>query len=194
MLDYKDAVHLVLDIETCGINPGCIVTEIGIAIIEQNKVIDKAFWRLNPSEEIFHLGMTVESDTAKWWTEFPIEKRENLVNGSNNEFVSIYQILPIINTFVSKYKIDYFWGNSPDFDFKILDELINRINDFDKTEFKFPWNCFWKLRDVRTLIRGSGLNNSEIKNINQHNALDDAIYEAEQLCNAFKKLGEISND
>lgn len=187
-----DAVHLVLDIETLGTKPGCVVTEIGMCIIKDCKVINSAHYYISPLDSIFFLGLTADKATVDWWTQFEDEYKANLISKFKTA-MSPELVVDGMLQFLNYYKINFFWGNSPDFDYKILDEFINRVNEKYGFKYEAPWNKFWMLRDVRTLIRNTGLMSTEIKNNQVHDSLSDAKWEAEQLCYAFDCMKQMNN-
>lgn len=187
---YSKSTHLVLDIETLGTKPGCVVTEIGMVVIKDMHIVDSASWKVDIISSIYKLGMTVDKSTAEWWSSFPDDKIDELINQSDLA-IPPNIVTELMSKFLLKYDFDYFWGNSPDFDYNILNELVVRSNRLHDKPLKMPWEgCFWKMRDVRTLISGSGMKDYNISNSHSHEAIFDATYEAQQLLNAFQILSD----
>lgn len=168
--------HIMVDLETMGTRPTAAIVSIGaVAIdIENNKLLDKFYTNID-LQSCIDLGCTVDGTTVVWWMRQEDKAREALGKGHPLAF-ALYDF----SLFVQRGK-DYvnvedvrMWGNGSDFDNVILAHAYRRIN---KTP---PWN-FRGSRCFRTLRAGHPEVEDLPSNGVKHNALDDAIWQAQML-------------
>ena len=182
-IPFNKAKHFICDIETLGTNPGSVVTSIGGCILDMNlsdPVNNDTLFNCNINIiESLAAGFTVDKDTAEWWMD-----QDEKAYKSELSLKRDYTLKDCINSFykyLMYHKVDYFWGNSPDFDFGLLKSY------FDYCDIPTPWK-FYNTPDVRT-IKGLGLYNEEgaivDKGLTHHKAVDDAVIESHILYNTF---------
>lgn len=127
-------VDLIIDIETLGTEPGATILEIGAwsGAYGLNLLID-------PNS---HPGK-IELGTMLWWATVPDKAAKENVFGENEKRYTLEAAIIRLNEFIEKINPDYFWGNSPDFDFGHLAYWYKYFNK------PIPWK-YYQLRDVRT--------------------------------------------
>ncbi len=111
------AVHGMIDIETLGVDPGCVVLTIGgikFNPYSNAEPHDGLYIRCNVDEQT-ELGRTVDENTLAWWNkQDPKIKDEAL---SDNDRLNLNEVLKQINKFC--VGLDYIWCQGPTFDFTI---------------------------------------------------------------------------
>lgn len=162
--------HLVLDIETLGIEKGSTILSIGAVCG------DREFYVNNIVTHIYKGD--IDHDTVKWWMTVPSETaRKELYSQAGNN--AIYDVLDDFVRFIGRVKPDYLWGNSPDFDFGHLEYWLKKHHKF------VPWK-YHQLRDIRTIKDFVEVEpmDDELKHI----AIEDARYEHKILMEFLKKV------
>lgn len=164
---------VMIDLETLGTDPDCPVLSIGAVVFDIKKKI-VAKW--NP----FHVVLDVDSQisdgrkpsgsTIKWWMQQD--------SAAKIVFEGV-RLSPVeaLNNFILWVDINdlrafNFWGNGSHFDISIMENL------FKQYKIKCPW-AFNKVMDLRTFKRFVGGGKPIINNGIKHNALDDAIAQAQ---------------
>ena len=161
MVNYKDARHIIVDIETLGTEPGCPILEIAAAVL-YNKGVEKAFHaRIDLDSNIAHGQTKLSKDTLVWW----MNKREQLLSLLNNgrPFDVALKEFSQWLTDISWDSGLYFWAKSPQFDYGILEDA------FKKLDLRVFWN-YRSIRDIRTIDNPLFITH-DLKN--NHNAVKD---------------------
>lgn len=176
---HKPLGHVMIDIETLGVNPGCVI--LSVAAVEfdlKTGEVGRKFHKkihLLSSEEC---GLKVEAQTLGWWMKQPpIDK---WMEGDDLPEV-MGQFIDFIWEVGGKEVI--VWANSPTFDVAIIKHALALF------KFKAPWP-HTNERDVRTLASLI----PEIKTYtpfegDRHNALHDCLHQIRYCHNIYKKLG-----
>ena len=190
-LSYGTTKHLIVDIETTGVNPPAPILTIGMVFLDFDPYRDNANTG-EPDITTYYLGVDqqecigeTDKETMSWWgrqdsavrdAAFYPKKTPNVFQ----EFVDI----------VEREAPDYFWGNAPDFDFGHLGAQLKAKG------LKLPW-YFWQLRDIRT-VRGFWLydekpieNKLGLKGFKKHHALYDALEEAQVLKSTIQRFEKL---
>lgn len=128
-------IDLVIDIETLGTEPGATILEIsawcgadGIDLL------------IDPNS---HPGK-FELDTLLWWATVPEKPAKQKAFDSSADRYGLEIALNRLNDFIKRIEPDYFWGCSPDFDYKHLEYWYKYF------QIEIPWK-YYQLRDVRTI-------------------------------------------
>jgi len=163
-------MSIMLDIETLGTKPGCVVLSIG-AVEFSEKGLGKQFHvSINP-ESCTNWGLTVEPRTVMWWMEQSDEARKSLTSRKNND------LDVALDAFIGAYnwKDQAVWCNGANFDFPILEAAFAAVGKH------VPW-AYWSTNDYRTLkniVPRDVYNASKVEAQIKHNALADAMAQAE---------------
>ena len=204
---YKPINLLVIDLETIGTKPGCIVTEVGAALFSANPFIAGT---LELNEEIDYAsskraGFKADKKTVAWWADklsLPAAARKDYERYFANHWMaarSVKASISNISMFYNKVmeripageKL-YLVGNDIDFDKSILEHY------FAATCTPIPWHyrdwlslptVVWLVEiitgiDIKKVIRS--------KWPTTHMALDDARQEAAMLEMAFDLLRNLT--
>jgi len=179
MTEYENAM---IDVETLGTDPDCVVLSIGIVFFnlndednyetleEENRSI---YVELNPQEQI-NFGRSITFTTLTWWQEQNIQARAVFkpCETMAKRKVENEPILQLMLGFLSSHdcKNVCLWGNGSGFDNPIFNSLLKTY------ELNNPFR-FWNDADLRTLKRLAGNPKLELVRGTYHNALDDAKYQ-----------------
>ena len=165
------AKHIIIDIETLGRRNDAAITQIGVAIADENfNVLDKRLIQIDP-KIWYTCNRTFTGETLLWWMN---QKNTPVSNIYTNYAYSYETAMSTLNSIFKRYNTDdtIVWtkGTMDLFCIKDLCEYFN---------MEIPWK-FWQPRDIRTakeFIKDWKV----IENSNAHNALEDAITELEEL-------------
>ncbi|HWG89132.1 MAG TPA: 3'-5' exonuclease [Candidatus Acidoferrales bacterium] len=173
---------LSIDIETLGVNSNAPVLSIGYCWFNYDKPeiepTGKGHTAFDINEQTRKYGRVIHADTVKWWFNQSDSARSAVFPANQSSFPGfIERLTAMLNA------ADQVWAKGPDFDCVILKDLVEACGH----DYKWP---FWKHRCVRTMtelfpsiitdVRMSG---------NAHNALDDAVHQANQIRAIAQALG-----
>lgn len=181
-------LNIMLDIETTGTKPGCRILSIGLVHFTESGIEGSAY--ILPSIE--DQSGVDESSTLEWWKTQSADARrvfsDNIIDGVSvkdaaNEMKEFIDecITKHMNRFTSEGKPSVrIWGNGATFDNAILAKMFyeNGVDDI-------PWNTFGD-RCYRTLTKTLNIVVPKGARGTAHNALDDAVYQANVLIETLK--------
>jgi hypothetical protein len=164
---------LMIDLETLGSTPETPVISIGAAFFDiQTKKIGPTFYMALDVNEQIARGRKPTGDTIKWWL------------GQSDAAKRVFHeqakpALVVLTTFIQWYKANnpkgaFVWGNGSTFDISILE---NMFNDY---KLEIPWG-YNKAMDLRTFKRFRAGGEQVKKSGVNHNALDDAVSQAQYI-------------
>lgn len=171
-------MHLMLDLETGGTQPGCAIFAIGACVFNpyQFENPKHTFYTEISHTSCMEIGLKFEPDTMRWW-------KGLAPNGNTHIQTACQDFLHWLHGLPQKLQehISAHWANSPSFDYTILKHVFNIYH----YTWPFP---YWQERDVRTLKFLAYPNGDHPLN-NTHNALNDAINQSELVQQAYLTLG-----
>lgn len=158
MKPYKESKHVVIDIETLGIETGAPIIQIAAASVLYDEkvgapIVQSEFCRFISLESNANKGLTkFNGDTVEWWLNQAESSKEamNVLKEAAHgdrlyDVISEYIDWDYLFGAYSDDHIDtYYWSRGTDFDFRHLG------NAFKIYGFETPWE-FWQLRDLRTI-------------------------------------------
>jgi DNA polymerase III epsilon subunit-like protein len=176
---------IMIDLETLGTRPGSIITSIGaVAMDLENGIIgdrDSSFVfhrRIDPISSQGY-GLTMDADTVVWWSQQSDEARQEL---QGKEFLGdvLYDFSKWLHSVTGGYSETRIWGNGATFDNVLLRAAYAKVGG------SAPWphtgdRCY---RTMKALTRGVELKRTGT----HHNALDDAISQAEHLVRIMRHI------
>lgn len=175
----------MIDIETLGTKPGCVILSIGAVAFDPLQKYDEGFkysdynvfyCNLTIFDQLLS-GLTIEQGTVDWWK---IQSPEAVGALTDPDPISLYSgIGRLISWFDSlggdRGKV---WANSPDFDLAIIEKASEIIN-FNR----IPWS-FRDKADLRTIKHIAQLKLKPgdeiaypVRHGTHHNALDDCFHQ-----------------
>lgn len=170
----------MLDIETLGTRPECVILTLG-AVKFNPFTLDEPgpglYLRLDADEQIA-LGREVQEDTLQWWMTQAEDVREEAL-GEGSDRVKLDDMYKQLNRFL--VGANNIWCQGPAFDMVILENLYRQMG------WPTPWQ-FWQIRDSRTLFGVHG--DPRVKGkAGLHNALEDCVSQATAVQQVYNKLG-----
>jgi len=166
----------MIDIETLGTKPDCVVLSIGAVLFDlnQKRIGEARLWPLNVKSQVQE-GRKIDIDTVMWWLKQAPEASDHF---SQDIALNVTESVLDFKAFIKD--CTFFWAKSPSFDMVILSDLIAG---------KTPWthrNQF----DVRTAIEFGNKAAAE-KVYNEwigtaHDPINDCKLQIEQLFAALK--------
>lgn len=169
----------MLDIETLGTRPGCVVLTLGA--VKFNPYSMEApgpglYVRPDVDEQLAS-GREAQDDTMLWWMSQAEDVREEALGEDGR--ISVEEMYKQLNRFL--VGSNNIWCQGPVFDIAILEHLYRQYG------WPTPWQ-FWQIRDSRTLFGVHG--DPRVKGkVGLHNALEDCVSQATAVQQVYNKLG-----
>lgn len=137
----SESFDVMIDIETLGTKPGCVILSIGAIQFhpKSSTYNSKTFYSVIDIGGQVISGLTVDPDTLKWWREQSIEAQEVITRGDRDSLSVALKYLAEFCTGANKI-----WAKPPDFDLAILEFA------YDLTGISVPWTFRQKV-DVRVI-------------------------------------------
>jgi len=162
----------MIDIETLGLEPGCVVLSIGAVEFGAGEMGEQ-WYRSISRESCEAAGLTVDDGTLEWWQDQPEQAREVLTGGDE-----LAEVLKEFAGWISG--ADEVWANSPSFDCEVLIEAGKAVG------VPMPWE-YHEERDFRTLS-DLALAPEVVQDGVEHDALDDAKHQAHVAAATLRRI------
>lgn len=175
--------NIMLDLETLGTTPGCIILSIGACHFDLTGIKSEFYTKIKVSESQA-AGFTINAGTVQWWLKQSEAARMEIATTGLNSPHPVHAILAFAGWVESRQlsiitpENVLMWGNGADFDCSILSAYVERYRgDMAGDIWKEGFNnrCY---RTVKNLFPHVP---KPPKNENHHNALADAKWQAEHL-------------
>lgn len=177
--------HISLDIETIGDASDAAIIAIGAIEFD----LYSTGWRGIPfhitidMDDAISTGGTVSGSTLKWWMQQDPEARDIAFGGKSTMKDALMALKNFVDSISggdpSAVRV---WAKSPKFDVIILENAMKRLG------VQIPW-AYNSSRDVRPIL---DLVDNEVpcrwSHWLQHHAMFDAMYQAECITQAYRKL------
>jgi hypothetical protein len=167
--------HLMVDIETWGKAPGCMIRSIGAVFFDFDNDIGAQFYVNVEDQSCAELGLTKDASTVEWWAGQSEEARAGF---ASPEPVHIIAALDRFYRFAALGGADVMvWAHGLSFDLPIL-KHVGAL-----ARMKEPWR-YNNERDTRTIhwlhgpLAEAGMITREGT---YHNALDDCLHQVKVL-------------
>lgn len=161
---------LMIDLETLGTTPETPVISIGATFfdVEKKQLGVNFYMALDVNEQIKH-GRKPTGDTIKWWLGQEDAAKRVFHEKAKHPTDVLHLFAKWIKSVNPK---TYVWGNGSTFDISILEHM------FEMYGVECPWS-HTKIMDLRTFRRFQGKGAKVVVPGTKHNALDDAIGQAQ---------------
>jgi hypothetical protein len=172
-------MDVMLDIETLGTRPECVVVTLGAVKFNPYTLDDPGpgiYMRLDADEQLA-LGREVQDETMRWWLDQVEDVREEAL-GDGNDRIKLEEMYRQLNRFL--VGVDSIWCQGPAFDIVILENIYRQMG------WPTPWQ-FWQIRDSRTLFGVHG-DPREKNKAGLHNALEDCVSQAQGVQKIYYRL------
>lgn len=163
--------HIMIDLETLGTKPGCVVLSIGAVAFDPyagacgREFYRKLDWR--------NSTMRIETGTLAWWLDQDPTARAEAFGGSE----PYLGCAVTFKQFWEEEDAECLWCHGATFDAPIWEAAVGIV----------PWS-FAQIRDTRTVYDMAEVWPDREVGMHHH-ALDDARNQAVAVCNAYAKLG-----
>lgn len=175
--------HIMLDIETLGLKPGCVV--LSVAMVRLSDLASMSIV-LN-GEEQHKAGLVFSQDTWNWWQGQSPAARSAAFDNPQEVRAALGYIGQWLRWATEGaepwHHIDswFIWCHGASFDAPILAEV------FERFEMPVPWQ-YNQVRDTRTLYDLAGVELSAFQAGERHIALNDAMCQAKAAVRALGLL------
>lgn len=171
MSKYPD---LMIDLETMGANNNAPIVAIGaVAFNRATGEVGPTFYTgVNLTSSTKHGGV-MDASTVLFWLKQSDEARQALTKGATTLPLALTDFDKFVRENTDPDKV-WVWACGTDFDCVILRNAYQRA-----AKAEAPWK-FWNQKDYRTL-RDLHTGKLPERTGTHHNALDDALYQAEVL-------------
>tara|TARA_R110000851_G_scaffold16046_3_gene52553 strand:+ start:4109 stop:4648 length:540 start_codon:yes stop_codon:yes gene_type:complete len=160
--------HLMLDLETYGTGPGCVIRSIGAVVFDpRTPALGAEFYTNITEEDQIAAGAFKDTDTVRWWAQQGDEAKAVL----EKDQIDLKTAVDNFNNFWKANKLKFVWAQGAAFD-PVLWESACKLVDL-----KPPWE-FYNTRDTRTVYDMAGLNTKTVPRQGiYHYALDDCKHQ-----------------
>lgn len=170
---------VMVDLETLGVGPRAPIASIGAVKMdfESGTLGDKFYRSIDITGYQNDPNFEIDYTTLKWW----LAQGPSVIQSTFlGETVSLIRALADFSEFVSNDRYEI-WGNGSDFDNVIL------AYAYEAAGYKAPWS-FSRNRCYRTM-KNLGVGAAKPERMgDHHNALDDAVFQAQHLINIMKVI------
>lgn len=165
--------HIMLDLETLGTTPGCVVLSIGAVFFDPLGGLGEELYGVLSIDSCTGHGLKIDPNTQNWWNNRSEEAQRVLLDARSAEAATLIDGLQLFTKWVKeKRSADAFvWGNGSDFDQPVITAAYNAVG------MNPPWR-FWNNRCFRTLKALYPQVPAPPRVGTYHNALDDAKTQA----------------
>lgn len=182
-------MHLMIDLESIGNDPSTVIVSLGAVAFNRDGIISKGLWELDTQAQM-NAGRTITADTLAWWMR-QSEGARSVFNSKNPKH-SPAEFIKAFETFIDcaleevGEKRDELkpWGNGANFDISVTEDFIRQFHP--KGRAGVPWS-FWNVWCFRTFNHMTKCKDLIKRQGVHHDALDDAIYQAECVRAVWKK-------
>jgi hypothetical protein len=165
-------IDLMLDAESLGNIPGCVVTQVTIVPFNINGSEQEGCYifdrKLHIGEQIA-MGLEVDSDTLAWWMQQDAEVRKQVMTGTQEVRFFCKDLELYIAGVVASHKEYRIWSTSAKVDFGCVPVLFKRV--------QHPYPIYHRSeRCARTFLEMTKLRHPKMKlpkGVTTHNAEDD---------------------
>lgn len=177
-------MHVMLDIETLGTKPGCVVLQVAMVSFNQERVISTShrLWNIDVGDQLM-AGLEIDPDTVAWWRKQDQTAQLIVLSPTASRFrlrearekIKAVLELELAN---ERFKL---WANPDWFDLPLLATIYQCAGE------DYPWPRR-QTADARTLLCAAGITTRTRSDV-KHYALSDAIAQAWDVIVAAEKLG-----
>jgi hypothetical protein len=172
--------HVMLDIETLGLEPGCVITALAMVQFDpKTGKTNQTFHRRIDIADAQKQGLKIDAATVMFWLMQSPEAQKEL-----HGVRPLKEVLEQAQLWLLAVEPEHLWAKGPQFDIALLDAAYKTVG------MKHPWH-YRAPRCMRTILTLAGLTGKEpeFKVGELHNSLDDCLTQIMALKAAWKKLG-----
>lgn len=175
--------HVMLDLETTGTRPGCVIRSIGAAtfnpmLLAMGDPMD--FYTNITAESCRQAGLIIEPATQEWWDD---PKRADARTQLLVDPRPLREAIEDFHEWFRAVNAQWVWGHGAAFDIPIWEAACRALG------ILVPWD-FRDVRDTRTVFHLAGFDLGEIKRQGTyHNSLDDSQHQIKGVQLAIERMG-----
>jgi hypothetical protein len=178
--------HAMVDLETLSTRFDAAVVSIGVAIFNDDQVIDTVGWALDPKSVHGH----VDPGTVMWWMKQDEAAREFSFTGKYQSATVGFEL----KTLLAKHDVKEVWSKDPHFDHVILQawwERVGQAEHFNLGEFPYHYRAprSYRTLEAEAIRMGFETKDWEQYNFVAHNPVDDAASQARAVIQMRKLIG-----
>lgn len=166
--------HCMIDLETWGVTPGCMIRSMGAQVFELDGPVGGKFYANILEDNRFFK----ETSTAEWWSKQSAEAQEIFTKNPK----PLGKVLEEFSVGFKDAGCQFIWSHGSIFDIVLLEHAYRVIG------FEIPWH-HRSVRDTRTWYQA---NNFDPKSVIfqgvKHNALDDACHQVRCVQAAYRMM------
>lgn len=177
--------RIMLDLETLDSGSHAAIVSIGAVYFDLDDGLGETFYcPVNGARAAAKYKRTVSDATLEWWSKQSDEAKKVLTDPNALDLKDALSAFKVFAGDMGTSMLNpEMWGNGSDFDCVVLG------NSYEAVGIKKPWSysnnrCFRTLKNIIKLGPGEGVNRAGT----HHNALDDAVYQAEMALAFLRKI------
>lgn len=171
--------HVMVDLETMGTTPGSAIVSLGATVFDPVEgTLGAQLYVPIDLASCLRLGLQEDPATRSWWSRQSAEAQAVLTDPDR---VDLTVALDRFDAFWRMVGGAEFWAHGPNFDETLLGAAYRVAGR------RAPWS-FWNTRCTRTIYAAARIAPNRAKGIH-HNALQDAVNQAEAVIEGFRILG-----
>ena len=178
-------MDVMLDLETLGTTPGCVILSIGAVAFDSAAVLSTFEVHLDP-RSCQRAGLTIDADTVMWWLGREEAARIALIQGPAIPLsAALAEFAAWLNPGERPIRL---WSKGPSFDAAILGAAYRAAG------LVVPWN-YQDERCVRTVLDLTGVDGGDYREMGEprHQALTDALAQTRAVQEALRRIpGSVS--
>jgi hypothetical protein len=179
---------IVIDLETWSLRPTAAIRSIGAVAFNIAQPRDIPFRYAAFYTNIYDPFGHRDLSTEQWWARQGAEAQAAFNQTKFDLYEGLERFVEHITAFADKDTVRV-WSNGAGFDLPILRSACGHLKDRLGIAIELPWS-YKNERDTRTLYwLAGGVPYGHMSGV-KHHALDDALYEAARLNNAWHKLND----
>lgn len=167
--------HAMVDIETLSTKISARVLQAAVVVFNADGIIAKKSWLFNQARQPLR---HIDVGTLDFWLK---DGRHSKLQPMLQGEASIDSLDSGLFELNKQFDIAGWWAHSPSFDLVILEDLLRTIRAMPPWEFR---RCY----DTRTLSLVTGIKMKKAAANEQHDALSDAVAQAEWVIDVSKRM------
>ena len=173
-----EPTRIMLDLETLGTDPGCVILSIGAVRFDSDGPTDDEFYKEISLASCTDAGLEIDVGTLEWWLGQESQAREVLTGGDRLD-----EVLYRFSDWFQSPDADEIWAFSPSFDCAILEAA------YEAVDYRVPWS-YRDERCARTLAALPGAVRTDRGDETAHDALDDARWQARNVSATLRTISD----
>jgi len=174
--------EFMVDLETMGTQVGSVILSVGAVSFDHEGINGKFYDKISKEAMLNH-GFTQSQYTLDWWDTQNEEARTEAFSGTSEPDKVMRDLANFVENNQAGNRV---WSHGSVFDIAMCEHAFNHYG------IDVPWK-FWAVRDTRTIYDLSGIQPDRSKGTH-HNALDDAVNQAEAVIKSVEELGGYRHD